>query len=410
MTGRKILVLSLWWPYPADNGSRLRAYHLLRQLARQGHLLRLIAGVQEDAETALLHGIPRELTDLCETVTPVKWHWYDAGNAGTVGAVRALLSTTPRSILETPNPEMTAQIRRALQQPTDAVLAIEIGMDAYLPNFPASVPVVLDQVEVSGVERAYKEAQGLPAQLRTGLTYYKSRAYWQKRFRRYALLTAVSEAEAAAVRKVVRGDKPDVAVVANGVDVSAFPNTYTVRRVPGQMLYNGSLTYAPNREAVLWFANEILPTIAKRMPNAKLIVTGKYTKETATGLSDNPRIQLTGFLPDLALTLAESSVCVVPLREGGGTRLKILEAFAAYLPVVATTIGAAGIRAENGKHLRLADTANDFAGAVVSLLENPVQAEALAANARRLAETRFDWAAIGLDLSMHLTNAIENAK
>jgi polysaccharide biosynthesis protein PslH len=288
---------------------------------------------------------------------------------------------------------------------------MELGMDAYLPPVPPSIPILLDQVEVSGVERAYWEANGLPARLRSGLTYGKSRQYWRRRLRRYRGLTAVSEAEADAVRRVlgVGPNAPPVHVLPNGVDVSAYPYRTDRNAEQGCLIYNGGLTYGPNRDAVEWFATEILPKVAIQIPEAHLVVTGRYDLAAVRALTENPRIRLTGFLPDLRPTLERAALCVVPLRAGGGTRLKILEAWAAGIPVVSTTIGAAGLDATEGTHLRLADTPEAFAEAVTDLLRNPVQARTLATNARRYVETRFDWRAIGCQLSEILYDAVNAA-
>jgi glycosyltransferase involved in cell wall biosynthesis len=405
----RILILSVWWPFPPDNGSRLRAYHLIKELARQGHRIRLVAGIQTDIQEAVADGIPKELTDLCVEIKAVPWIWYEKGKFGPVGALRALFSDTPRSVLETPNPLLRDTIAEQLRQPTDAIIAMEIGMDAHLPAIPTRIPTILDQVELSGMERTYREANNIEGRLRTGMTYWKGVRYWRKRLSRYPILTTVSELEAEAVRGVV-GPGPKIRVIPNGVDIGSFPAEPPLRRNTGQLLYNGALTYLPNYEAVHWFAEAILPKIRETVPAARLVVTGRYTPKAAGTLLQNPDIQLTGFLPELQSTLAMSMAAVVPLRAGGGTRLKILEAFAAHLPVVATTIGAAGLGVESGKHLLLADTAEEFARATIQVLTNENIAERLAANARHLAEQQFDWRAIGGTLANVIEEAIVQAK
>lgn len=390
-----LLVVSPWWPYPADNGSRLRAFFLLRELAKT-YRVRLVAGAQADspAET------PAPLAALCESVARVPWVWHDGGASG--GGLRALLSPVPRSVLETPNPAFTAAIEKELGRGPAAVLAMELGSDAYLPDGAFRLPVVLDQAEVSGLVRAAETASGWKAKARAGLTWAKGARYWGSRLRRYAAVTAVSEAEADAVRGVIGADGPPVVVIPNGTDVRAYTPRDAGRTVGGRLIYNGALTYGPNRDAVRWFASAILPKIAARVPEAHLLVTGRYGEGDADGL-DPARVRLTDFLPDLRPTLAESAVCVVPLLGGGGTRLKILEAWAAGVPVVATTVGAAGLDGIDGTHLLLRDDADAFADAVVSLLTDSARGATLAENARRLAESRYDWTAVGATLTGLLT-------
>lgn len=406
-----LLVLSPWFPYPPDNGSRLRAFHLIRELAARGHRLRLVTGLQEDAAKTLRESgeeVPPVLREMCDEVVVVPWQWPSEGG-GIREMARSLLSAAPRSIMEADNPALVATIREQAQKPTDVVLGMELGIHPYIPG-GLPFPVALDQVEVSGMERAFRDAPDVKARLRHGLTYRKGVRYWRGALRRYDFLTAVSEDEAAAVRRVLGSsgdDAPPVHVIPNGVDVRAFDNAsgYIRAPVPGRIIYNGALTYRPNRDAVHWFAREILPVITARVPEAHLVVTGRYEAASAGELKGNPRVRLTGFLPDLQTALAEAAVCAVPLLAGGGTRLKILEAWAAGVPVVSTTIGAAGLCGEDGVHLLRADTAQGLGDAVTRLLREPETARALAQNARRLVEREYDWPAIAARLSDLLETA-----
>lgn len=403
----KLLVLSTWFPVPPDNGSRIRAYHLLRELA-QRHEICVVAGVQEDVAGGVEQG-RAELGKFCRSVAAVPWRWHDPKRTGSVGAFRAFLSPVPRAILETPNPAVAAAIEKELQTPPDAVLVMEQGMDPYLPSLPKTVPAVIDQVEVSGIARAYRQAAGVRERLRIGMTYRKSAAYWQKRFARYAAITSVSEEEALAVRQVVGGERPPVVVVPNGVSVTDYTPRSLSDAVPGRLIYNGALTYGPNQEAVRWFVRDILPLVAQAIPEAHLVVTGRFNAPEVADLCQNPRVHLTGFLTDLRPTLGEAVACVVPLQAGGGTRLKILEAWAAGLPVVSTSIGAAGLGAEDDTHLLIANEAKPFAERVITLLSDANRANALARNARHYAEARFDWGAIGNQLSNLLEKVAQSA-
>lgn len=396
-----LLVLSPWFPYPPDNGSRLRAFYLIREMARR-HRVRLVTGVQEDVACGPGDEIPGALRDCCAQIVAVPWRWHGPEGAGP----RALFSLTPRSIADTNNAEMNAAIAAALAEPTSAVLAFELGIAPLIPPIAGkhAPPIVLDQVEVSGLTRARETARGR-ARLRAGLTEWKAHRYWRRALRRFACLTAVSEEEAGAVRRVVGGETPPVVVVPNGVNTASYRRT-SGRGVPGRLLYNGALAYGPNLDAVRWFADEILPRIVRGVPEAHLVVTGRCENLPIEDLRANPRVHLTGFLPDLRPTLDEAVACVVPLRSGGGTRLKILEAWAAELPVIATGVGAAGLDARDGEHLLLADTPENLADAAIRLLREPERiGTPLARRARGLAEQRYDWSAIGARLSDLLESA-----
>ncbi|MGC4045334.1 MAG: glycosyltransferase family 4 protein [Armatimonas sp.] len=380
-----LLVLSTWHPYPPDNGSRIRAWHLLRTLAKH-HRIRLIAGRQDDAPAT----IPEPLAELCESVVMVPWQWYSGGSGG----LRALLDSTPRSIRETQNPALVAAIEAELARKPDVALVMELGMDAHVPE--TNVPLVLEQAEVS----LWSQAKGPRARL----TQAKAQRYWQSRFQRYGAITAVSESEAEAIRGVLKTNFPPVHVVPNGVDTAHY-DYQPKQPIPGRLIYNGALTYGLNKEAVRWFATRILPRIVQRHPEAKLVVTGRVP-EDCQDLAENPHICLTGYLNDIRDALSEASICVVPLLGGGGTRLKVLEAWAAGLPVVSTPVGAMGLPgAENGRELLLAEEADAFADAVCFLLDNEAKRSAVAEAGRTLARTHYDWSAIGERLDTVLVEA-----
>lgn len=379
-----LLVLSTWNPYPPDNGSRIRAWHLLRTLAKH-HRIRLIAGRQDDAPTT----IPEPLSALCESVVTIPWEWYAGGSGG----LRALLDSTPRSIRETQNPALVAAIEAELARRPDAALVMELGMDAHVPE--TKVPLILEQAEVS----LWSQAKGPRARL----TQAKAQRYWRSRLQRYQAITAVSESEAVAIRNVLGTKYPPVHVVPNGVDTAHYERPR--KPIPGRLIYNGALTYGLNKDAVRWFASRILPLVAKRHPEVRLVVTGRVPDD-CKDLLENPLICLTGYLDDVRDALEEASICVVPLLSGGGTRLKVLEAWAAGLPVVSTPVGAMGLPgSEPGRELLLAEEPDAFADAVCSLLENDARRVEIAEAGRALARSRYDWSAIGGILNTALTEA-----
>ncbi len=381
----ELLVLSTWHPYPPDNGARLRAWHLLRTLARR-HSVRLIVGQQDDAPAEL----PAELIAPFASVQAVPWQWFN----GSGGGVRALLDPVPRSIRETPNLALSAAIDAELARKPDLALVMQLGMDAYVPE--TKVPLVLEEAEVS----LWSQAKGPRARL----TRAKAYRYWKLRLGRYRAITAASASEADAIRVVLGGNRPPVSVVPNGVDAAHY--LQPTAPALGRLLYNGALTYGPNKDAVRWFVESILPKVREAVPEAHLVVTGRVP-EDCRDLSQNPSVCLTGYLDDIRTALSEASVCVVPLRAGGGTRLKILEAWAAGVPVVSTPIGAAGLAgAENSRELLIAGDAEDFASAVIGLLTDAARRESLATAARTLASSDYDWSVIGERLDAVLKGAI----
>jgi hypothetical protein len=406
-----VLVLSTWFPFPADNGSRLRAFHLIRVLAGRGHRIRLVAGLQSDVASPTASADAGPLETLCDTIVSVPWQWHDGERGGTLAAARGLLSPVPRSVTETFTPALRdAVLKQCAVQPPDCLLVLEPGMDAYVPGATVfSGPRMIDNVEMSGA----LDESGTRRDPRTRLRQDKARSYWRRRLADYDAVTAVSAAEVVVLRGLL-GETDGAAAVhllPNGVETDAYRPAQR-RPVAGRLLYNGSLTYGPNREAVLWFSRHVLPQIAARIPEAHLVVTGRYDAsdpevEALLGDASQGRIELTGFLPDMQRVLTSAALCVVPLLAGGGTRLKILEAWAAGIPVVSTPVGAAGLEAVDGVHLALAPPEPDaFADRVAGLLADPARADAIAASARRLAVDRYDWAGLGARLEEILADCV----
>jgi glycosyltransferase involved in cell wall biosynthesis len=155
------------------------------------------------------------------------------------------------------------------------------------------------------------------------------------------------------------------------------------------MIYAGAFTFEPNFRAMQWFVDKVLPRIVAQVPQAHLTITGNHAGRT---LSMPGYVSLTGYVDDVHSRIARSWCSVVPLLQGGGTRLKILEAMALGTPVIATSKGAEGLDVQPGEHLLVADEPHAFAEAVLNLFVDPLLRQRLAANAHQLIREKYDWA------------------
>jgi len=208
-----------------------------------------------------------------------------------------------------------------------------------------------------------------------------------------AHVIAVSPADAAVLRDEFGA--PRVSVIETGVDTDYFRPTDPGLREPDHVVFVGSMDWLPNEDAVRWFVEEILARIRTRRPAARLTIVGRDPPAAVRALGNGGRgVTVTGRVPDVRTWLARASAVVVPLRIGSGTRLKIFEAMACGAAVVSTTIGAEGLAVTPGRDILLADAPEQFAAAVVELLEDPARARALGERARRLVEERFDWSGV----------------
>jgi glycosyltransferase involved in cell wall biosynthesis len=216
------------------------------------------------------------------------------------------------------------------------------------------------------------------------LFYGSARKLEQRWLPCYTSVLATSEADAAMVR-----------VIAPGSHVTVYPNAIPLvpepPHTPGEsIVFSGNMEYHPNIDAVRYFRAEIWPPLRERHPELVWRLVGRNPASVAAFTCD-PGIEVVGPVPDAIPELARSRIAVVPLRTGSGTRLKILEAWAAGLPVVSTSIGAEGLPAKDGEHLLLADSAAEFVDAVTRLLTCPVLCRSLGAAGRLLVEKEFTW-------------------
>lgn len=222
------------------------------------------------------------------------------------------------------------------------------------------------------------------------IQWSRLRRYEARICRRADRTLAVSHADAAALRRLA--PNLDVAVVPNGVDTRAYRQAPSVSG--SVLVFTGTMDFRPNVDGVLWFTREVLPRIRAGRPDVRLIVVGQRPHERLDHLRRDPAVEMTGWVEDVRPHIAEAAVYVVPLRMGGGTRLKLLEAMAMGKAVVATRLGAEGYPVTDGHELLLADAPADFAAAVISLLDAPERRAELGRAARAFVEGRYDWRAI----------------
>jgi glycosyltransferase involved in cell wall biosynthesis len=207
-------------------------------------------------------------------------------------------------------------------------------------------------------------------------------------------VAAVSEADAQALRHIVPGQ--EIAVVPNGVDVAAY-STYAASPgvlPPRSLVFTGTMDYRPNVDAVLWFARRVYPLIQKSVPDVQFYVVGRRPHARIAPLSEQPGIVVTGSVPDTRPYISGAAVYVVPLRSGGGTRLKVLEAMAMHCPIVSTTMGCDGFPVVSGREVILADEPESFAQEVIDLLLDSGRRHELGQTGFEFAATYYDWSVI----------------
>ena len=386
----KLLVVSSWFPYPPDNGSKLRAFHLLSQLANHHDMTLLsFAELHEDADQSVLK-------DLCRDVRTVPGNPFKGA-----GALRArdLFSATPRSYVQTYSQRMQDLVDAAVPH-HDAALAFQFGAALYLARH-SKIPRVFDEAEAGVIRDEFRSRPSGPARWRRGLTWWKFGHFVRRLVDAFERTTVVSEIERQHLAEA-HCDLSALRIVPNGVDRQILKQKNVPR--PGRLIYPGSVTYSANLDAVRFFSAEILPLIKRARPTT-FLVTGSTSSLDVSDLIADGSVTFTGRVPDIAHLVAHSSVCVVPLRTGGGTRLKILEAMAVGTPVVTTTKGAEGLAVVHGENILIADSPDGFAREVLRVMDDFVLRARLAANGRRLVERLYTWDRIGNQLEIVISEA-----
>jgi len=377
-----ILFLSRWFPYPTNNGSKLRIYNLLRGLAQHHDVTLLSFADQPDANPDA-----PEIQSLCSDIHIIPWKEFAPNSPR---ALSGFFSLTPRSLIDTFSLEMASKIKQLIsEQEFDLVIASQLSMASYRLYYK-NVPALFEEVEIGLSQSESYSTVDIRKRIRSALTWFKLRLYLSKLLRSFQACTVVSEQERQLISQNFSTSIDAVEVIPNCVRVDEYENLESVRK-PNQLIFSGSFRYHANYEAMIWFIREVYPQILAQVPEVQLVITGDHAN---LPIPPAPRIMLAGFVEDIKTLIASSWISIAPLLSGGGTRLKILEAMAIGTPVVSTSKGAEGLVSISGEHLLVADSPNAFANQVTKLLRNETLRDQLSLNGKEFVKEHYNWEAI----------------
>jgi glycosyltransferase involved in cell wall biosynthesis len=386
----RILYISVAYPLPPNNGVRMRLCSLLRAMQAAGHEVTFASF----AEPEEIGGRQLELRTLCQESDIVPLRYTSLSGGGDCWCrLNALFSSLPFTVERFRSNAMRMRLERRLREHCfDVIICDSVFAAVNLPAEAAPVVMGSHNVEYLILER-YADQQTNPLMAWYARTEAsKLRRFEAAMYRRAVLGMACSRADAELLGRLCPGIRTVIAP--NVVDVAEY-GTAGVEE-PSTIVYQGGMDWFPNRDALEYFVREILPLIQKEAPNVRLIAAGRNpSPEFCARFSDVPALQFTGTLPDLRPVIARAAVCVVPLRIGSGTRLKILEAGAMGKAMVSTTIGAEGLAFVPGEEILIADGPARFAGSVLDLLADPKRRQALGKAARERVVQDYDVAALG---------------
>ena len=405
----RILFLTPQLPYPPHQGTTIRNYNIISNLALRHdiHLLSFVRSQDEIDAATPLHQFCRSIEGIpTPRRSPLKRFWA------------LFLSPLPDMALRLPSAEFQARLAATLRRAPFDVVQIEgiemaypwmewrLGIGDWILDYGTGHPIPNTQYPISIFDdhnaeyvlqrRAFETDVRQP---RRWVAALYSLIQWKKLNRYEAMIcrladqvVAVSEADRAALQRLVPG--LDVTVVPNAVDVAYYTSNdiQPSPLPPRSLIFTGKMDFRPNVDAVLWFCHEVLPLVRRQIPDARFYIVGQSPHRRVLRLADDPAVTVTGYVDDVRSYIAGACVYVVPLRIGGGTRLKVLEAMAMGKPIVSTSLGCEGFEGlAPGRELSLADSPQEFAQRVIELLGDASRRQRLGQTARRFVEEQYDW-------------------
>jgi len=383
----RILFVTEQYPYPLHDGGNLRTYHVLRGLAREHDVWLVSHQSREDpaAASAALEGMCRI------TTVPEPAVWRRTLDS----LVKRGLRRHPLFVLKNWSAPLLRAAESLLEEhPFDAIHFNMLDTACYALAHCWPQLKVFDSHNClwTMAARASQNHCGGPWRWILGREAAKLRETEQAVCRCMDQTLVCSAEDAALFRNL--DATGSYAVVPNGVDTQYFRPNGSIGEEPGAVAFVGTMAYYPNEEAALHFCHHVMPLLKDCRPPLRLFLVGKDPPASVRALHDGESIVVTGRVDDVRPYLERAQVVVVPLRTGGGTRLKILEAFSMGKAVVSTSLGAQGIPARGGKEILLADDPESFARQVRRLLASATLRTTLGQSAQRFVRERFDWGCV----------------
>lgn len=391
----RLLMVSPYSPYPAVHGGAVRMLALLRRLAPAVDVTLVSYG---DTTAELAPHSVEELRKLCREAFVLERPGHTLGGILEPAKTRGFWSES-----------MSGMIEYLLDRDDYDLVQVEYTHMAHFmpPAAPGLVRVLVEHdVSFVSLARSRATARGLAARLGLWFEWMRMLRYEIAAVERADLVLTMSDTDRAVLGRFI--DTRHVVTIPNGVDCERF--TFAAEgREADTVLFVGFFRHQPNVEAVRFFCREVLPLVRRDVPCVRFRVVGAYPPEAVRRLAQEPGVEVTGMVDDIAAYYRTSAVFVAPVLQGSGTRLKILEAMASGCAVVSTTIGAEGLGATDGVELVLADLPETMARAIVALLADPERRAALAARARAFVEARYDWDAVTARLLDAYRGALDSA-
>ncbi len=407
----RILCLLPFLPYPLHRGTNQRVFHLLKGLSEEHTLTGLVMvhrqGVMhhENPDEALQH-----LAPLFESLTPVSVQLNDWQPLW-----QRWWKSRPATLEHWRIPEFAQQVDHALNtQHYDAIYCEDLCMAQYLLKYLkhaegkiSSIPVIIDR---NRVDAAYHEEKApyLPFYQRLSHQENLSKMkHMEKRMlQAFPHQVVCSTEDLQYLQQLSEADQ--VRVIGNGFDAKTFQPVHKVRSQTPVLCFTGAMDYPPNVDAMHWFFKAIYPRLQRQWKSFKVQVVGIRPLPEIQAYAELPGVEVTGKVPDIAPYYAQCDIYIAPVRIGGGTRLKLIEAMACKAPLVTTSTAAQGLGLSE-KEAWFAEDAEAFTAAIVQAWENPDEARERAERAHAYVHEHLTWQTLGAQLAQRVASCAASA-
>lgn len=396
----RILFLSQCLPFPPHSGVTKRTYHILQELQREFDVT-LVAFSRRDhqpdaASLVRAAGVLRgKLSDIMNPV-PINSEYSIARKLR--NHAWSVLSREPYIFYEYGDTRFGKELQRAVDRARPDMIHVD-SLDLYrwLPSLPVLPTACTHHNLESDLLRL--QADHFPNRVVRG--YMKHQAALVERVERrlcprFDLNVMTSEVDAERLRALAPGAR--TTVIPNGVDIDFFRPGSPEQVVPGRVAFLGPTYMFPNRDAVDFFLANVWPLIRQRCPESTFHLIGKNSVDEKARFESHPGVTCNGHVPDIRPHFAETAVSIVPIRVGGGTRLKILDGWSMGKAVVSTSVGCEGLETVDGRNILIRDDPAAFAAAVVQVLRDRDLRDRLGHEARKTAEQLYGWRVVGRKL------------
>lgn len=384
----KLLFVNPNVPYPPKNGGKIRTFSFLKFLSER-HDVYLLAFDDKPEDRERIEA----LKTFCKDVIVVPLTNAQQKKNKRKQQLLSLVSRHSYQYISHYNAAMQEAIKELLAREAIDLVQIEFSQMGYY-QLTQGMPCVLDEhnVEYELLERSFESSPTSIRKLYNYLEWRKFKADEIAVCNKFTRTLTTSERDKRILAK--QASTTQFEVIPNGVDSDYFTPPDAPQRDADTILFTGTINYYPNTDGLAWFLENIYPRLKAKRPTIKLIIAGRDPPEQITRYTNDPSITITGFVEDIRDCFNQASLAIVPLRIGGGTRLKILEAWSMKLPVVSTSVGAEGLEYEPNESIVIADEAEAFAESIVHLLNDKALQEKLAEKGRKLAIERYDWRSV----------------